>query len=84
MTVGVLDERLPRPIGALFSCQPFGAAGIQLGFHRIQISHDESEMAPSMMGLDRLDPITDEVQFLITPQAKPGTGEIERGPLQRR
>jgi hypothetical protein len=34
-------------------------------------------MASAMMGVDGMASITDQVQFLTTPQAKPGSGKIK-------
>jgi len=44
---------------------------------RAQVIHQEREVVAAIVGIDRLAPVADQVQFLLLPEPEPRAGEAE-------
>jgi len=80
MPVGILDENLSRAIGSAFSGEKSRRSVTQVGLPGVDVIDGQREVCATMMGTDFRDSIANQVQFLLTAQAKPGARKIEVGP----
>jgi len=84
VTVRILNERLKCTVWPGLAGQPDRFTGIQMGFPLVKAVDDQSEMSPTVMGVNWKIPVANQVKFLIPAQSKPRPGKIEIGSLHHR
>jgi len=84
VAVRVFDENLARAVGAFFAERLGEADFFEMAFPLIQVVGLQREMVSLTMGNHGLRAVANEVQLLAGAEAKPRTGEIERGAGQGR
>ena len=84
MPVGILNKRLLGSIWSRLARQAIGTSLIKMRFPFIQIIDDQCEMTATMMRMNWLIAITDEMQFLVDAEQKPCARKVEGGTIYRR
>src|SRR6476646_199747 len=84
MAVGVEKKNLPCAVGARLPPGILSTGALKVLLPFVEIIDFKGKVVVGMAFEKRIAQVGDEMQFLLRPQPKPGTGEVEGRAGQRR